>query len=187
MQILRETISDLLRVKAAPRVRLPSSACLFCCQVRMFPLRQSRVCEAWFHPQSIPHLCFTIWLQLVSIKLVRFSLAKIKTRASSRSLSTADFKTTASSQKAVRQKSLAQLPKHRLGDSTLSLLSLSSLSAKWEYPPTALHHLPAPHGITTERRDSIFQAQHYRKSETRKKNSSERRGLASPHKARIHN
>lgn len=29
-----------------------------------------------------------------------------------------------------------------LGDSTLSLLSLSSLSAKWDYPPTALHHIP---------------------------------------------
>lgn len=149
LQILLETISDLLRVRAAPRVRLRSSACLFCC---VCFLSDNPACvhakfslEARLHPQSILHLCFTVWLQLVSIKLVRFSLAKRKTRASSRSLSTADFKTTASSQKAVRQNSLAQLPKHPLGDSTLSLLSLSSLSAKWEYPPTALHHIPAPH------------------------------------------
>lgn len=95
------------------------------------------------------------------IKQVRLSLAKSKTRASSRPLSAAGFKTTASSQKAVRQNSLAQLPQHQLGDSTLSLLSLSSLSAKWECPPAALHHTPC-HENTTERKDPKFESHHYR-------------------------
>lgn len=52
VQILLETISDLLRVRAAPRDRLPSSACLFCCQVRMFPLRQSFMCACKVFPWS---------------------------------------------------------------------------------------------------------------------------------------